>query len=150
MVDANQDEKPEGGSIADVFYFREWLAVLSSPRILQAMRRKPTKEHLLRMLDAFLPYTRTTRQRARLDSWEPDPQKREARALELRAAIERWDSPEISREIIQAARALSREDGDDCTDETWDAHEVPLEFPPEDYLLWPEGVPLQLREEGKG
>jgi hypothetical protein len=150
MVATNQDGNPTGSSIADVFYFQEWMAVLSSPRILKAMRRMPTKEHLLRMLDAFLPYTRTTRQRAGSEHLRFDPKKREARALELRAAIERWDSPEISREIIQAARALSREDGDDCSDEEWDAHEVELEFPPEDYLLWPEGVPLQLREEGKG
>lgn len=77
-----------------------------------------------------------------------DPKKREACALALRDAIERWDSPEISQEIIQAARALAREDDDVASDAEWDAYEVDLS-PPEDYLLWPEGVPIQLKEKEK-
>jgi hypothetical protein len=128
----------------NIFHFEEWLVVLSSPRILQAMQRVPPREHLLRMLDAYLPYARSTGQfTSRSHDWQLDPQKRGERALELRAAIERWSSPTISREITQAARALLREDGYDASDEVWDAHEI--ESPPNDYLLWPEGVPLELR-----
>lgn len=128
----------------DIFYFEEWLVVLSSPRILQVMQRVPPREHLLRMLDAYLPYARSTGQFTyRSREWQLDPQKRGARALELRAAIERWSEPTISREITQAARALLREDGYDVSDEVWDGHEI--ESPPNDYLLWPEGVPLALQ-----
>jgi hypothetical protein len=146
----DRDGNPVGEDLADVLYFGQWLGFLSSPRILQAMRRMPTREHLLRMLDAFLPYARSTRRwHYRADNWRPDPQDREARALELRAVIERWNSPEISQEITRAARALLRADGLERSDQRWDTYEEKFEFPPEDYLLWPEGIPLQLREEAK-
>jgi hypothetical protein len=128
----------------NIFYFEEWLTVLASPRILQAMQRVPPREHLLRMLDAYLPYAGSTAQFTyRSGDWQLDPRKREACALELRAAIERWSSKAISREITQAARALLRADGGGVSDEAWDAHEI--ESPPNDYLLWPEGVPLELK-----
>lgn len=127
----------------NVLYFEDWLVVLASPRILQAMQRVPPREHLLRMLDMFLSYARSKRRfMSRAGEWKPDPQRREARALELRVAIERWNSPEISREITQAARAFLREDGEDFSDEEWDAYEI--ESPPDDYLMWPEGIPLAI------
>jgi hypothetical protein len=135
----------EEANLLATSHFLEWLVVLSSPRILQAMQRLPPREHLLRMLDAYLRYAGSKCQFTHQSGgWQLDPQKREARALELRAAIERWNSREISKDIIQAARELQRADGDDVTDEEWDAHEI--ESPPNDYLLWPEGVPLALRD----
>jgi hypothetical protein len=45
----DRDGNPVGEDLADVLYFEQWLGFLSSPRILQAMRRMPTREHLLRM-----------------------------------------------------------------------------------------------------
>jgi hypothetical protein len=128
------------------YYFEDWLVVLASPRILQVMQRVPPREHLLRMLDLFLPYARSkSRYMSRLGYWKPDPAKREACALELRAAIERWSSKAISSEITQAARAFLREDGEDVSDEAWDTNEV--ESPPDKYLLWPESIPPELREQ---
>lgn len=149
MVIRDEDKNPIGYDHFVVHCFRDWLRVLASPRILQAMRRMPTREHLLRMLDGFLPYARTTLQRARSDDWQPDPKKREARALELRAALERWTSPEIPQEITQAARALLHADDIDDVEEGWEENEFQLEFPPDDYLLWPEGIPIKLREKAE-
>src|SRR5262245_49284682 len=83
------DVHPTEEDFADIFHFQQWLAVLSSPPILQAMRRVPTQQDLRHLLDAYLPYASSTRRFTnRTDDWQPDPQKREARALELRAAIE--------------------------------------------------------------
>jgi hypothetical protein len=145
------DAHPRDEDYADIFNFRQWLQVLASPRILQAMGRTPTQKHLLDMVDAYLPYARSTRRFTHRpkDDWRPEPQQREARAIELRAAIERWTSPEISREITQAARALLREDDVVDTDEGWDAYVVDLEPPPENYLVWPETAELQRKEEEK-
>jgi hypothetical protein len=141
---------PTEADYADVFHFQQWLHVLASPRILQTMRRRPTQEHLLTLVDAYLPYARSERLLSHgATKWRPDPQKREARAIELRAAIEQWTTPEISREITHAARALAREDGLGEPEEGWDAYVVELEPPPENYLVWPETVELHRKEEEK-
>lgn len=132
---------PTDDEFADIFHFQQWLIVLSSPRILEAMRQVPTREHLLCMIDAYLPYARSNRQLTDMsvpDSWRPDPELREARALELRATIEQWTGPTISKEVIQAARALLHEDSVDKSDEAWDTYIVDLEPPPENFLVWPE------------
>jgi hypothetical protein len=137
----NLDVHPTEEDFADIFHFQQWLAVLASPCIHPAMRRMPTQQDLRRLLDAYLPYARSMRRLTnRADDWRPDPQKRETCALELRAAIERWNSPAISMEITDAARALLREDGVKDPDGGWDAFTVELEPSPDHFLFWPEGA----------
>lgn len=70
--------------------------------------------------------------------WWPDPELREARALEFRVAVEQWTPPLISREIISAARALVNEEGLGETDEDWDKFDAWPESSPENGLVWPE------------
>lgn len=127
----------------DISCFHEWLIVLASPHILQAMRRMPPRDHLLRMLDAYLPYAKGTDRLVHHQlEFRHDPEERGAAALALRAAIERWEGPEISREITLAARELLHADGEGPhSDEDWDAHTS--QTPPDDHLLWPEQLPLE-------
>jgi len=125
----------------DVSCFHEWLIVLASPRMLEAMRRVPPRDHLLRMLDAYLPYAKGTATLGGRDyGFRLNPEERGAAALALRWAIERWEAPEISREVTQAARKLLRADGEGpYSDEDWDAHLCNPSV--DDHLLWPEHVP---------
>ena len=133
--------RPTDDDFANIFHFQQWLIVLSSPCILKAMHRLPTQAHLLCMIDAYLPYARSNRQLTDMsvpDSWMPDPESREARVLELRATVEQWTGPTISKEVIQSARAVLHEDSVDKSDEAWDSYIVDLEPPPEKFLVWPE------------
>ena len=126
----------------DVFHFLSWAGTLCAPRTLQRMRRLPTRKHLLCMLDAYMPYARSRRTMSIIfpvpKDWWPDPELREARALEFRAAVEQWTPPLISSEIIRAARALVHEEGLGDTDEAWDKFDAWPESTPENGLVWPE------------
>ncbi len=141
MLVLDKDGNPIGPEHTDFFHFETWLAVLAAPRVLRTLRRVPPRDHLLRMLDAYLPYAGSTRHYvSRGDDFRPDPQRREAAVLHLRDVIERWTSPDIPAEMIEAARAVLREDGVLEPKGGWDeVEDAPGSPPAEECLLWPEG-----------
>ncbi len=119
--------------------FHYWLAVLCSPAILRSMRRTPIPEHIVRVLDAYLPYASGKQSPFSTVGVHADPQQREMLMRKLRGIIARWRPPEIPEELVETARALMRAEGVEVPLEgfTWDP-----KVAPEDCLLWPEGVPL--------
>ncbi len=63
----------------DVWYFYDWMAVLCSPPLLRGMRRAPIPEHLIRLLDAYLPFAKTS------ERWlhrPPDSTEMETRSIQ--------------------------------------------------------------------
>ncbi|MGK4000317.1 hypothetical protein [Sorangium sp. So ce1024] len=77
-------------------------------------------------------------------------ERREALADRLRTLLGTWTPPELTPGIVDTARQLLKAEGDTSSPEGWDAAswESPSHdpgAPPEDYLLWPEGIPAVLK-----
>lgn len=87
------------------------------------------------MIDAFLAYVRRG-DRNTTPTFEPVPYElREARAIHLRNLLETWTPPNLSAEIVQAARQLLEAEGSRPS-EGWDNIALPS-GKMDDYLLWP-------------
>lgn len=122
----------------------QWLDILAIPRIYRSMTRVPPREHLLHMVDIVIDYV-TRGEKYVTPEFEPVPyEERLPRARELRALLEAWEPPELPPEITEAARALLYAEGLKGGAEGWDAMPDP-DMRPEEYLLWPEGVPALLK-----
>lgn len=116
-----------------------WLQVLAVPRIFSGMNRMPPREHVLRMVDAYIEYVKHDGRYMSPD-FEPVPyERREPLALKLRELLSSWTPPELPTEITEAARTLLYAEGLNPA-EGWDDLSDP-DFQPEKHLLWPEGVP---------
>ncbi|XXY16507.1 hypothetical protein WME88_50555 [Sorangium sp. So ce216] len=144
---------PRVQEVLHAMQYADWLRVLASPRIYQAMARKPTREYLLTLHDRYLPYARSKhalRKQQGYACFNVDEERREALADRLRTLLETWTPPELTPEIVETARQLLKAEGDTGSPEAWDAAswESPADdpgAPPEDYLLWPEGIPAILK-----
>jgi nucleoside-diphosphate-sugar epimerase len=139
---------PSSSDYAAVTDFLNWLGFLCCPHILRSMRRAPVPGHLVRLLDAYLPYVRSERVRFLVPpKFRLNPQRREELALELRALLEQWTPPDIPEALVKTARALMRAEGVERPPSgKWDTFQVDPVHPPEETLMWPEGIP-RLREE---
>lgn len=129
------------------WHFLNWLLVLACPRMFHRMARRPTREHLLKLVDDYLPYARSERQQR---SWkhgsrfEVDRERRQMLAARLRELFTRWSPLELSPEITEAARALLDTEGNDPPPGGWGNLRDP-DVPPEEILLWPEGMTAIVR-----
>ncbi|WP_438021659.1 hypothetical protein WMF18_31765 [Sorangium sp. So ce315] len=100
-----------------------------------------------RRVPSFVIATRTNRH---AEPFNVDEERREALADRLRTLLETWTPPELTPEIVDTARQRLKAEGDTSSPEEWDAAswESPSHdpgAPPEDYLLWPEGIPAILK-----
>jgi hypothetical protein len=130
------------GELADYAHCVPWVAVLAAPRFYARLRRVPPKEHLLTLLDAFLPYAHSKRFLSEVPRGQPrqETPDRGPCAERLRALIAQWEPPALTPEIRDAARALAVADA--CPPPTggWDDYDgSDTPGPAEDGLMWPEG-----------
>lgn len=134
---------PASSDYADVNDFLNWLGFLCCPHLLRSMRRAPIPAHLVRLLDAYLPYARSDRVRFMAPPrFQVNPEKREELTLQLRALLKQWTPPDIPDELVQTARALMRAEGvERPRSGKWDTVKVDPAHPPEETLMWPEGIP---------
>ncbi|HZF52157.1 MAG TPA: hypothetical protein VE093_26065 [Polyangiaceae bacterium] len=141
--------RPVLDDFCDIVNCVMWLQILAVPRIFCCMTRMPPREHLVRLIDIFLAYVSHDGRYATPD-FEPVPyETREPLALKLRELLEAWTPPELPAEITEAARALLYAEGMSPPPGGWDSAPDP-DRRPEEYLLWPEGVPaLMARERGE-
>jgi hypothetical protein len=147
-LEAAAKRRPDGSSelsdFTDTANSVQWLQILAAPRLFRGMARMPPREHLLRMVEIFLAYARRGDRYAQKE-FEPVPyEQREPLALKLRELLATWTPPELPEEITETARALLHADGMTGGADGWDNLPDP-EMPPEEYLLWPEGVPALLK-----
>jgi hypothetical protein len=70
---------------------------------------------------------------------------REPLALKLRGLLAAWTPPELPTEITQTTRALLHAEGMSPPPGGWDNAPDP-EMQPEQFLLWPEGVPALMSD----
>jgi len=121
-----------------------WLHVLAIPHVFRSMRRKPSPEHLVNMVDIYLAYVRRGERRTP-PKFQPVPyERREPAALRLRALLEAWTPPDLPEEITAAVRDVLHAEGSTPA-EGWDHVPYEPEPPIEDQLWWPEDVPEALR-----
>lgn len=141
---------PRLAELANAIPFRDWLQVLARPNLFQMLTRQPSREHLLMLCDAYLPYARSRRELAKEQGYVSHAEN-ELLATELaermHALLENWSAhsltleavgtASLTPEIVDTARALLVADG---------SHEVvDLNFVPEldpgqtidDLLIWP-------------
>jgi hypothetical protein len=127
--------------LVDMIHFETWLGVLASPRIYAILRRIPSKEHLLNLLDAYMPYAHSKRLYTLVPHGKPRPDisQRGPLADRFREILLRWEPPEVTQELREAARALFEAGGSDPPEPGWD--ELEWNGPPslEESLIWPEG-----------
>lgn len=120
-----------------------WFEVLARPYLYQSMERKPTREHLVNMVDVYLRGVRRKAQHVPSTFYPVPREQREPSALRLRALLEAWTPPELTEEITAAVREVLHAEGNTPA-EGWD--QMPLPEPPvEQQLCWPEDVPEPLR-----
>lgn len=139
--------------VAEVNYathFHHWLYVLACPRMYREMPRKPTREHILHLHERYLPYARSKREHVDEQGYfvfRGDEQRREELADRIRELFERWDPQELPAEITETARALLDAEGEQPPPGGWDNLTTQPDYPPEDIIMWPEGIPALLREQ---
>jgi hypothetical protein len=137
---ASAGGRPVLDDFADVANCIMWLQVLAVPRIFRVMTRMPPREHLVHLIDILIGYVRHDGRYA-TPKFEPVPyETREPLALKLRGLLEAWTPPELPAEITETARALLHAEGMNPPAGGWENAPDP-DMRPEEYLLWPEGVP---------
>ncbi|WP_437585758.1 Uma2 family endonuclease [Sorangium sp. So ce1000] len=141
------DNGPPSSGFMAAWHLLNWLLVLACPRIFHRMGRMPPREHMVKLVDDYLPYARSERQQR---SWkhgrlfQVDTERRQMLAARLRALLMEWSPPELPPEITETARALLDTEGHDPPLGGWGNLPDP-DMPPEDFLLWPEGTPALIR-----
>jgi hypothetical protein len=147
IMDGNN---PRIEEIADAFQFHMWLHVLSCPRIFHQMTRKPTREHMLNVHARYLPYAQSRRPRVDQQGYfvtRGDEELREKLANRIRELFETWNPSELPQELTETARALLAAECIEPPEGGWDNVQVDPNYPPEECLLWPEGVPALLKRQ---
>jgi hypothetical protein len=143
-LEQDAKKRPDGSSPLGDFvasaHAVQWIQVLAVPRIFLGMKRPVPRDHLLSMVDNFIAYAQSGERYGKAE-FEPVPyEQREPLARKLRALVEQWSPPGLPGEITETARAVLRADGMLGPPGGWDNVPDP-DMPPEQYLLWPEGVP---------
>jgi hypothetical protein len=135
----------------DAQHLVNWLETLGRPQLYAALSRKPTREHILHVIDLYMPYAQSRpehREERGYVRHGVDLQRAEDLALRFRALIESWEPPDLTAEITEAARELLMADG---THQpvggvwVWGDMHPPEEI--ENILMWPEGVPELIRRQ---
>ena len=89
--------------------FEVWLQVLARPHLFQMLTRPLSREHLLMLCDAYLPYARSRRELAKKQGYisdaEDEPLVAEL-AERMRALLAGWSPDSLIPEIVDTARAL--------------------------------------------
>ena len=100
---------PRIAELANEIPFRDWLQVLARPHLFQMLTRQPSREHLLMLCDAYLPYARSRRALAKEQGYISDA-KNELLFTELaermRTLLAGWSPDSLIPEIVDIARAL--------------------------------------------
>jgi hypothetical protein len=134
---------------ADVMNTTHWLMVLASPPLYRTLGRIPSREHLLHLMDIYIAYVEHDGRYSQQEHQPVPYERREPLAAKLRALLETWTPPELPSEITEATRELLWAEGRTPPDGGWDNATITGSDPLEDILLWPEGIPLLLREQAE-
>lgn len=119
-----------------------WFMVLTSPRLWARLRRIPSKAFLLKIVDVYLVYAKSSRRYSHNPQIRPpvDLALRAASADRLRNLLVDWEPPVVTPEIREAAMAAHRAEVNEPLKENWDGPEFePEDAPLEAMLPWPEG-----------
>jgi hypothetical protein len=132
---------PRLAEIGKAFPFRDWLQVLARPEVFQMLTRQPSREQLLLLCDAYMPYARSRREHAKEQGYisHADESVVSELADRMRALLEGWSPHGLTPEIVDTARALLRADGSSTI--------LDLDYRPnldpgqtlDDILVWPSG-----------
>lgn len=95
---------PRTAETINIIPFGDWLHVLACPHLFQMLTRTPSKDHLLMLCDAYLPYARSRRELAKEQGYIPDA-KDELLVTELaermRALLAAWSPDNLTPEIAE-------------------------------------------------
>jgi hypothetical protein len=141
--------RPVFTDASDVINTTFWLGVLASPPLYRTLGRTPIREHLLHLMDIYIAYAARDGRYGPVEHQPVPYERRVPLAARLRALLETWTPPELSREITEAARDLLFAEGHTAPDGDWDKLTITGPDPLEDILLWPEGIPALLREQAE-
>lgn len=99
---------PRLSEMGNSFPFWEWLQVLARPHLYQMLTRQPSREHLLVLCDAHMPYARSRRELAKEQGYSADFDEAlmSASAERMRVLLEGWEPHDLTPEIVDTARAL--------------------------------------------
>lgn len=117
-----------------VVHAMNWLQVLATPHVYQALGRVPTRELLLHQVNIFLDYVKARKCYTNPTFPDPPYNERERHALHLRALIEHWTPPELSEDIVSTVRKLLYAEGYNPP-QGWDRIAPPAD-PMTDALVW--------------
>lgn len=103
---------PRVHEIGNAFPFRGWLHVLARPEVFHALTRQPSREHLLLLCDAYMPFARSRREHVDEQGYISGADEPLACELaeRMRSLLEAWSPPDLPMEIVETARALLHAD----------------------------------------
>lgn len=108
MTTIYDEANPRVWDIANSLPFRGWLKVLARPHVYQRLTRQPSREYLLVLCDAHMPYARSRRELVKEQGYSPGFD--EALMLEsaerMRELLEGWEPHELTPAIVDTARAM--------------------------------------------
>jgi len=89
--------------------FEVWLQVLARPHVFQMLTRPVSREHLLMLCEAYLPYARSRRELVKEQGYlshVDDELLFTELAERMRALLAAWSPDSLPPEIVDTARAL--------------------------------------------
>jgi hypothetical protein len=119
-----------------------WLSMMAAPKLWAALPRIPPKTFLLKLMDSFVPYAYSNRYTQYIPDGETrmDTSQRGPAATRLRELLEQWEPPQMTPEILEAARLLLLADGGKEPPCGWDEYEAEPDCPVEEMIIWPENA----------
>lgn len=100
---------PRIAETINIIPFGDWLQVLARPHLFQMLTRPISREHLLMLCDAYLPYARSRRELAKEQGYISDVDDEllfTELAERMRALLADWSPDGLTPEIVDTARAL--------------------------------------------
>jgi hypothetical protein len=135
---------PRINEIGNAFPFAMWLHVLARPEVFHALSRQPSREHLIALCDAYLPFARSRREHAKEQGYISGAD--EALVSELadrvRSLLEAWRPGELSEEMVDMARALLRADRSFAVLDWQKGPDLDPGQKVDDILVWPPWQPM--------
>jgi hypothetical protein len=140
---------PRVYEIRNAFPFRDWLQVLARSDVFHALSRQPSREHLILLCDAYMPFARSRREHAKEQGYISGADEPLVSELtdRMRSLLEVWTPPDLPKEIVEIARALLLADRSSIGIHDWEkGPDLDPGQTVDDIVVWPPWEPMRPKD----